>query len=273
MKIIKIIQFLLRTIYELAIGFLCSCGITLLIFLHEQQKAISLQETTDYYIYSLYSAFFVLYVVFSIFRYIRNRNMEKVLEEPLIDVEKLKEKIFNSTYEQYEELQQISATHEAGHVIMCHLNNKRVRSVTINNMGGGNTEWVYMNPLCANEEELRSWILICYAGAAAEEVLLGRISYGSMGGKHYDYEYATDYIRRYYIFTDPAAPKIVSDAICTEQMILLGEQLYQECKELIIQNKDMVTAIQKELLQKGELAEKELESILSTITCTCDTCE
>ncbi len=265
MKIIKIIQFLLRTIYELAIGFLCSCGITLLIFLHDQQKAIPLQETTDYYIYSLYSAFFVLYVGFSIFRYIRNRNMEKVLEEPLIDVEKLKEKIFNdSTYEQYEELQQISATHEAGHVIMCHLNNKKVRSVTINNTGGGHTEWVYMHSLCANEEELRSRILICYAGVAAEEVLLGKISYGSMGSKHCDYERATDYIRRYYMFTDPAAPKIVSDVLCTEQMILLGEQLYQECKELITQNKDMVAAIQKELIQKGELAEKELESILST---------
>ena len=90
--------------------------------------------------------------------------------------------------------QQISAVHEAGHAIAClALGNKAITTITLNGKDGG----AYLRAIDSSMEDLTlqsisDGIVICLAGRAAEEMILGSVSRGSGGGLESDLAKATE---------------------------------------------------------------------------------
>jgi hypothetical protein len=150
------------------------------------------------------------------------------------------------------------AVHVAGHALVCWVKqfddfrvfvgcpNPRVQSVL---------HW--------SSDAIENYVMLHYAGAAAEEILLGNIQGLSYGGEKLDFTKATNAIRLYIANTHPELSKAQLEAEATAEIIRLSKKWYQEAKDLLSEHIDELKIIYNELLTKDILNKADIEKLLA----------
>lgn len=112
---------------------------------------------------------------------------------------------------------------------------------------------------------VKKGILIKYAGAIAEEILLDKMHIGSFIGEDSDFPQATEWIKAYIVMTDSSISKTLLDRELEEKTILLSKKLWNESKKILSENRTMVETISENLQRKGTLTSEEVKEILDGI--------
>ena len=172
----------------------------------------------------------------------------------------------------YDELQLI-AYHEAGHTLLSKLLNKKsvpmVSIVGTTTGAGGFTLSTPEKMSIMTKEELYNEVKELYAGRAAEEIM----GFGQTTGASNDISKATGIISNilniYGLNESNGLLSFgeceVSDALryqLDKEAINLSKSLYEETKLFIIEHKELLEKLCKELIKKEVLEEKEIDEII-----------
>lgn len=160
----------------------------------------------------------------------------------------------------------ISVIHEAGHAVMGYLKKLEYYSVYVAHTSAKIT-YVYKN---FDLEDVKNQILISYAGAVAEELVLGKFHYGcisSFSDQESDFSKATGLIKAYIVMKDYTKSKSLIDSELSDEIIKLSNEFYQEAKEILSSNKDALNTIIEALNIHRCLTYEEIEKLLDKEKC------
>ncbi|ARD68009.1 hypothetical protein B2M23_16370 [Eubacterium limosum] len=155
----------------------------------------------------------------------------------------------------------ISVIHEAGHAVMGYLKKLEYYSVYVAHTSA-KIVYVYKNQ---DLEGVKNRILITYAGAVAEELVLGEFHYGCIGtisDQESDFSKATELIKAYIVMNDCTKSKSLIDLELSDEIIKLSNEFYQETKEILSSNKDALDTIIEALNKQRQLTQEEIERLL-----------
>lgn len=171
-----------------------------------------------------------------------------------------------------EEEVKLIAYHEAGHALAAKkLTENDVPRVTIipsTNGAGGVTFNIPKKMGLLSKREFLASIKVLYAGRASEEILRGDKDLVTTGASS-DIERATNYLKAYFEdfgFSEEFGMiqlSQISDAkLYAESAKKLSKELYEETKQLLLDNWAQVEKISEELLKKETLTGEDLEEII-----------
>lgn len=156
---------------------------------------------------------------------------------------------------------EVSAVHEAGHAVMTYLMDIENFQVVLSDI----QPRVVMVQKLQDANAVKKGILIKYAGAIAEEILLDKMHIGSFIGEDSDFPQATEWIKAYIVMTDSSISKTLLDRELEEKTILLSKKFWSESKKILSENRTMVEAISENLQREGTLTSEEVKDILDRI--------
>lgn len=152
----------------------------------------------------------------------------------------------------------VNAIHEAGHALMCYLSNIETFEV---HSGHINPRVTYTQK-AADAEDVKKMILIKYAGAAAEEILMNKFHLGCMFGTESDFKDATELLQSYFIMIDADSGKCMLEQVYAEQMIDLSKELYKNAVGILKENKEKLVILSDELIKKNTMTKDEIVKLL-----------
>ena len=155
----------------------------------------------------------------------------------------------------------VSSVHEAGHAVMAYLMKIESFQVILSDI----QPRVVMVQKLQDANAVKKGILIKYAGAIAEEILLDKMHIGSFIGEDSDFPQATEWIKAYIVMTDSSISKTLLDRELEEKTILLSKKFWSESKKILSENRTMVEAISENLQREGTLTSEEVKDILDRI--------
>ena len=123
----------------------------------------------------------------------------------------------NDTLTEYN--RKVSSVHEAGHAVMAYLMEIDSFQVILSDI----QPRVVMVQKLQDANAVKKGILIKYAGAIAEEILLDKMHIGSFIGEDSDFPQATEWIKAYIVMTDSSISKTLLDRELEEKTILLSK--------------------------------------------------
>ncbi len=173
----------------------------------------------------------------------------------------------------------ITAYHEAGHALVAKIISpqNRISRVTIipsTKGAGGYTMNIPPNRLYKTKKDMEKDIMISLGGRCAEEIVFGEenITTGASGDIERATEIVISMINRFgmnkntgllsYEVIYKNSFNNINDEIINESKKNI-EALYKEVKEILVENKDKLTRLAFELLDKETLNECDLDSIVS----------
>ena len=165
----------------------------------------------------------------------------------------------NDTLTEYN--RKVSSVHEAGHAVMAYLMKIESFQVILSDI----QPRVVMVQKLQDANAVKKGILIKYAGAIAEEILLDKMHIGSFIGEDSDFPQATEWIKAYIVMTDSSISKTLLDRELEEKTILLSKKFWSESKKILSENRTMVEAISENLQREGTLTSEEVKDILDRI--------
>lgn len=200
-------------------------------------------------------------------------------EKTCIDTECLEEaidkKLFhgNRSKTNYEKDRELVAYHEAGHAVQVWLQKQPITRISIASTTSGVGGFVMQSEsesLFTTDQELRSQVLICYAGRAAEAIKFKEVTTGASNDITQATKILLNYIQKYgfdmeYGIIDIGVlseSQLVSADSITDRITKMSTQFYEECKTLLEQNFDKVEAIAKALLEQEILDANDVKVIL-----------
>lgn len=149
--------------------------------------------------------------------------------------------------------------HEAGHAVMTHLLGEVAGDIHINRDGTGIHSFT-MRQLSA--EDIRKVIMIKYAGAATEELILGTYHAGCWVGPNSDFTQAVECIRAYLILTDPSCSKTGLDPDMNEKIVRVSNELYKEAIELLAKHTGKIRVLVSVLTVTDYISSERISKIL-----------
>lgn len=162
----------------------------------------------------------------------------------------------------------VFATHECGHAIIAMLLDINIKRITIKCKGKHAGYVIYENydKQYVTKEYCLKRIQVSYGGKAAEEVLLGIISSGPMRDVKDASERALEMINDYHmgeqLIVESKKYKGINPII-TAKNTQLAERICNECyenaKQMITENKELVQELTTILLEKEELGKDDIE--------------
>ena len=179
----------------------------------------------------------------------------KIIKQLFCNKKLLGEKIRLSEISDY--CKKVFAIHEAGHTVMAYLRNAESYQVRLSP-----TPCVTVTFKFGTIEDVRSMILVKYAGAVAEELLLGQYHVGCFGNASSDFEAATELIKGYITMINPDVSKSLLEEELSEQIIENAKWYYHFATLILEKNIDMVAFLAEELLKKKKLSTKEVARLL-----------
>lgn len=200
-------------------------------------------------------------------------------EKNAIDTECLEEAIDkrlfhgNRSKTSYEKDKEIVAYHEAGHAVQVWLQKQPITRVSIASTTSGVGGFVMQSEsesLFTTDAELRSQILICYAGRAAEAIKFEEVTTGASNDITQATKIMLNYIQKYG-FDKPygiidigvlAESQLVSADSITERITKMSTDFYAECEKLLQENFDKVEKVAAALLVRETLDAEEIMAIL-----------
>lgn len=172
---------------------------------------------------------------------------------------------------------EICAYHESGHVIATKLyTNDRIPKVTIISSTSGAGGVTFRTPEetgLVSKSYLEGSVKMMYAGRAAEEIYFGNTDMITTGASS-DIKQATEIIKSYigvygmsdeYGLINLSAFNNVNQEELIQKASTLAKTLYNEVRDDIAKNKDLLEKLSSELLQHESLSESEIESIFNEI--------
>ena len=200
-------------------------------------------------------------------------------EKTCIDTECLEEaidkKLFhgNRSKTNYAKDRELVAYHEAGHAVQVWLQKQPITRVSIASTTSGVGGFVMQSEsesLFTTDAELRSQVLICYAGRAAEAIKFEEVTTGASNDITQATKILLNYIQKYgfdkeYGIIDIGVlseSQLVSADSITDRITKMSTQFYNECKTLLEQNFDKVEAVAKALLEQEILDANDVKTIL-----------
>lgn len=255
--------------------FVAACGITLLInFFGLTTEFLNVTEelSRNAIINEVRAIFFPLITII-ILKNVYFWGIDRFLEEKLSDGDNMTPTGIGAIASEMEEVPceaddkiadyniNISVIHEAGHAVMAYLKKLEHYSVYVAHTSAKIT-YVYKN---FDLEDVKDQILITYAGAVAEELVLGEFHYGCIGSisdQESDFSQATELIKAYIVMNDCTKSKSLLDSELSDEIIKLSNEFYQEAKEILSSNKDALDTIIEALNKQRQLTQEEVEKLL-----------
>lgn len=127
--------------------------------------------------------------------------------------------------------------HEAGHAVMAYLQDAYKYGLSLFDFDVIE-EAKLVKELDVNGVKKR--ILIRYAGAVAEEILMGKLSLLALEGDHSDFKQAAGLIKALIVMTDPTASRTLIDHLYVDRVDQMSKDLYSQCKAILSKNQDMI---------------------------------
>lgn len=158
--------------------------------------------------------------------------------------------------------------HEAGHTFLAHMfcNEYFVDADTSNDK----CPYVRYSMGISTKEDVKNIILICYAGAAAEEVILGEFSAGSIISNQYndsDFVKCVDYLKAYILLEESNSSfpkelrhsKTMLDSDFNDLIVEKSKLFYNETLKIIDQNKEVIIELADLIKKKRQLSKDEID--------------
>ena len=168
--------------------------------------------------------------------------------------------IISNKEKTHEYTRRVVTVHEAGHAVMAYLRNANTIVVTASlckpNVATGYDTF-------GNVEDVKSMILVKYAGAIAEELIFGYYHMGSFLGDNSDFKSATELIKGYITMINSEMSKTLLDKELESQLIDISKAFYQESKELLSSNIKLVEHLSSVLTDREELTTEEVFAIIN----------
>lgn len=255
--------------------FVAACGITLLInFFGLTTEFLNVTEelSRNAIINEVRAIFFPLITII-ILKNVYFWGIDRFLEEKLSDGDNMTPTGIGAIASEMDEVPceaddkiadyniNISVIHEAGHAVMAYLKKLEHYSVYVAHTSAKIT-YVYKN---FDLEDVKDQILITYAGAVAEELVLGEFHYGCIGSisdQESDFSQATELIKAYIVMNDCTKSKSLIDLELSDEIIKLSNEFYQEAREILSSNKDALGTIIEALNKQRQLTQEEVEKLL-----------
>ncbi|WP_392889752.1 hypothetical protein [Eubacterium limosum] len=255
--------------------FVAACGITLLInFFGLTTEFLNVTEelSRNAIINEVRAIFFPLITII-ILKNVYFWGIDRFLEEKLSDGDNMTPTGIGAIASEMDEVPceaddkiadyniNISVIHEAGHAVMAYLKKLEHYSVYVAHTSAKIT-YVYKN---FDLEDVKDQILITYAGAVAEELVLGEFHYGCIGSisdQESDFSQATELIKAYIVMNDCTKSKSLIDLELSDEIIKLSNEFYQEAREILSSNKDALDTIIEALNKQRQLTQEEVEKLL-----------
>lgn len=255
--------------------FVAACGITLLInFFGLATELLNVtEELSKNVIIDEVRAIFFLLITITTLKYVYFIGIDRLLGEKQSDGDNMTPTGIGAIASEMEEVPceaddkiadyniNISVIHEAGHAVMGYLKKLEYYSVYVAHTSA-KIVYVYKNQ---DLEGVKNRILITYAGAVAEELVLGEFHYGCIGtisDQESDFSKATELIKAYIVMNDCTKSKSLLDSELSDEIIKLSNEFYQEAKEILSSNKDALDTIIEALNKQRQLTQEEIERLL-----------
>lgn len=147
----------------------------------------------------------------------------------------------------------VTAAHEAGHWLMAELLGIPVRAVNIF-VYGGMTTLSKCRIDMSDRTMVSNYVKIYYAGLVGEQILIGELGHGCIGGKDSDLESAQDLIKCHILFTEEAelTPDYISQETA-DKIIAMSKQIHQEVVTELTEHKDKLEEKYIHLLKKRDI--------------------
>lgn len=145
----------------------------------------------------------------------------------------------------------IRAYHEAGHYFVAKsldLPIKEVNIISNENSGG---QLIVNLPNILKTSQIKSVVMVKYAGYLAEKILNGESSDGCMGCETSDIDSANVLLRKYVFLTDDSISLTgYEDEYIKNQCIELSKLWKKDVEEILMKNKEKVNEIAEQLIEK-----------------------
>lgn len=161
--------------------------------------------------------------------------------------------------------------HEAGHAFLAHMfcNEYSVEA----DISKDKSPCVTYSKETRTKEDVKNLILICYAGAAAEEVILGEFSAGSIISNKYsdsDFVKCVDYLKAYILLEENNSShlkelrhsKTMLDRDFNDLVIEKSKLFYNDTLKIIEQNKKVIIELANLIKKKKQLSKDEINEFL-----------
>ncbi|MDE5995144.1 MAG: ATP-dependent Zn protease [Oscillospiraceae bacterium] len=233
--------------------FITSCGITLLIIFFNKESIPLSKEIVRNCVLSIFSMqipiLFVINILFNKRRWVQDDNdihNDNPIGKAVIASDSQKT---------------LYAVHEAGHAVMAYLQEMKDYEVQMSCIPPQTITTCEFY----TADDVKKRILIKYSGAVAEELILGNFSCGSMGSSESDFPSAVDWIKAYIVMTDPTVSKTLLNEELSAKIIAVSKNFYQEAKDILSKNKEMLVIISDELKNKDTLNKNEIIQLLKDV--------
>lgn len=161
--------------------------------------------------------------------------------------------------------------HEAGHAFLAHMfcNEYFVEA----DISKDKSPCVTYSKETCTKDDVKNLILICYAGAAAEEVILGEFSAGSIISNKYndsDFVKCVDFLKAYILLEENNSShpkesrhsKTMLDSDFNDLIVEKSKLFYNETLKIIEQNKKVIIEFANLIKKKRQLSKDEIDEFL-----------
>lgn len=242
--------------------FIMSCGIVLLVVFFNYSAINVTQKQLFQMVYVTFLNLLCLLVILKVILAVLGRTSKwhyrnnTICSSNLIEIPEKGTEIETYTYNK-----KVSAVHEAGHAVMSYL--KKIDRFDVHVSPISPQTVTVLKQVCA--EDVRNIILIYYSGAIAEELLLGNFHVACMLSRDSDFYQATEWIKKYIVMTDPSVSKTLLNEELSARTIEYSKELYQEAKNIISENQNMIEILAKELFKNEFMTTDEIKDLLNPV--------
>mgnify|MGYP004562892567 FL=1 len=149
------------------------------------------------------------------------------------------------------------STHEAGHAFVAYILGLRFSAhITCER------SYISVTGDFVTAEQLRSIILVEYAGTVAEGILLGERILGSYGTKDADINIARTNLENYVFMTRDDLSKCPDDPKVKELVFKLSKEYFEEAQKLILENQKVVHELATEFAKKQDWEYEDIEKFM-----------
>jgi len=242
--------------YDIMRCYFISCAVTLLIFFFYEQALFS-QESARAMVCSIFIFLLILFAAY-VMMFDRSRYKKSIsLQCTVPPVESAMQ--INSDVAAYNRT--ISSFHEAGHAVMSYLKSFEQYDAFVTDTSP------CVVSICKLQDAagVRDYIVMLYAGAAAEEIFFGSFHSGVACGDTSDFIKALNYMKMYLMMTRSDISKACLDEEVAAHIKKLSDDLYNEALEILSQNRHMVETVASKLKETGSLTTKDIKELLESV--------
>lgn len=241
--------------------FVIACGISLiLLFFYPETEQLTKNEVRSI-VHCVLVLNLLMYGMYKLFENIfvyKMKSKELLLNEDYLPYAVRKS---NETQEIEEYNRRVTASHEAGHAVMIYINADEDFGV---DMLPSPPHTIFVSKF-VGADMIKNKILITYAGAAAEEILLGEFHDGCLGTERADFESANKLIKAYIVMSDKSLSKTLLDVELATQMIELSKEFYLEAKNILTDNMELLKAVSSKLIEIDTLRREDVQKLSEDI--------